>query len=398
MSAGTYHKATGGMAHESTALRGLLGAQGIAISEALAFGFCGGIGLSYGVFEFGQGAHLQLGVRPQGDSLRAAADRLRLIYQVHENNSRRAAQATLIEALEAGYSPVVQADLAALPHYGLAPQLLKWLNPAPLRALAIDAAGECVLLAELPDQAVTLSLAELSAARAAQGGLRNRMFSFELADGELPFAAAAEAGIEACIEAMSEPPLSNFGLAALRKWSELANNRKEKKGWPRLLAQDGMLFDVLTSGYMAIEGLGRADALRGLFADFLDEAAALLERPALAEGAARYRDAARAWRALARALLPAGLPVLGISAQIIAHRSMIIREQGTAGLAQIQAFSRMLVEQRAAFIKGEAPRNGGREALFAAIQEAVQAVYIAEQEALIVLREVMEGSAGPWTR
>jgi hypothetical protein len=66
------------------------------------------------------------------------------------------------------------------------------------------------------------------------------------------------------------------------------------------------LFDACLSVYENLEPAGSGGGnLRGLYAAFLDEAAGLLDAPALGRAAAAYREAAARWHEVAEIALPA---------------------------------------------------------------------------------------------
>ena len=97
----------------------------------------------------------------------------------------------------------------------------------------------------------------------------------------------------------------SFSLPAFRKWEWLLTTTGNAKAWPRVFADRVSLFDACLSIYENLEPSGwNGGHLRGLYADFLDEAAALLEARALAPAAAAYRQAAARWHEVAEVALP----------------------------------------------------------------------------------------------
>ena len=76
---------------------------------------------------------------------------------------------------------------------------------------------------------------------------------------------------------------------------------RNAKAWPRVFEDPAGLTGALLAIYEGVEPVGSDGGhLRGLYADFLDEAAALLEAPALAEAAGAYRALAQRWHELGR--------------------------------------------------------------------------------------------------
>src|SRR5690606_8666641 len=110
--------------------------------------------------------------------------------------------------------------------------------------------------------------------------------------GQPDLRAAIRAGIADCVEHLGRDSES-FSLPVYKKWAKMMTDTRNKKGWPVVFKDRKGLYITLRSVFEGIvlddtEGAG----LRLLYADFLDEAALLLDTPALSEAAARYRQAA----------------------------------------------------------------------------------------------------------
>src|SRR4029453_8840719 len=92
--------------------------------------------------------------------------------------------------------------------------------------------------------------------------------------------AAARGGLAEQAEHLSRRS-DSFSLPAFRKWERLLTATGNAKAWPRVVADRVSLFDACLSVYENLEPSGwNGGHLRGLYAAFLDEAAALLEAPA----------------------------------------------------------------------------------------------------------------------
>ena len=110
---------------------------------------------------------------------------------------------------------------------------------------------------------------------------------------------------------------------------------RNAKAWPQVFADPTGLVGALLSTYEGIEPVGTDGGhLRGLYATFLDEAAALLERPHLAAAAGAYRELAAAWHDLAELALPLDVPELAALREGLAavHESVMAR--GDAGATE----------------------------------------------------------------
>jgi hypothetical protein len=146
----------------------------------------------------------------------------------------------------------------------------------------------------------------LEAARGRVGSYKNRLCVIEPSRGELPVSLlrdAVRAGLADAAEYLGSSS-DSFGLPAWRKWARMMTGNAPK-AWPRVFASGRGLASALLATYEGIQPVGRYGGhLRGLYADFLDEAAVLLEEPALLSAANSWREAAARWQALAELALP----------------------------------------------------------------------------------------------
>lgn len=83
-------------------------------------------------------------------------------------------------------------------------------------------------------------------------------------------------------------------------------------------------------------------AERGMYADFLDEAAIILQKPALREAAKQFRQAEAAWSELANMLLPNEVTVFKEARKLLDRKRALFMEQGSDGLSEIQALNTRL--------------------------------------------------------
>ena len=86
-----------------------------------------------------------------------------------------------------------------------------------------------------------------------------------------------------------------------------------------------------------------------MYADFLEEASLVVEKPSLREVAGHYRRSAQAWDVLSQALLPDEVPLLGETRQLLLQRHRMFIDRGMSALEDIQH-----VDARLAALKGQA--------------------------------------------
>jgi hypothetical protein len=85
-------------------------------------------------------------------------------------------------------------------------------------------------------------------------------------------------------------------------------------------------------------------AERGLYAEFLDEAADILKKPGLKDSAEIFRESFSLWCEFADALLPDAVPLLGESKLLIQRAHDLFIEQGDAALPEIKKCHLRLTE------------------------------------------------------
>ena len=81
-----------------------------------------------------------------------------------------------------------------------------------------------------------------------------------------------------------------------------------------------------------------------MYADFLLEAAQILKRPGLKDAAGRFRESHKLWLALADAMLPDDLPILGESKKLIRKKHTLFTDKGEAALPEIERINARLRE------------------------------------------------------
>ncbi len=298
------------MIHPNTAsLCNVLRAQGVInpltgqpYTEAMLLGIGGGLGAGYILWEFKAEdyAIIVMGFRNRWnyavEYMTNLCQRIGAAVEVQETGSKKKAA----DNLAAGVPVVAWVDKAHLPYQHL-PESLKGHISHVVGVPGLE--GDSVMVDDLAEDLFTVPAEIFAAARARIGSDKNRLMRVTPpANTDLP--AAIRAGIADCIAHLDRSSES-FALPVYKKWAKLMTDRKNKKGWPVVFKERKGLYSTLRSIYEGITLDGTAGAgLRSLYADFLDEAAAVLDSASLNDAASAYRKAADAWIALADAALP----------------------------------------------------------------------------------------------
>lgn len=346
------HSETGSI-HNALALQGVQAPHtGKPYSEALLLGVSGGIAFGYFTFEYkGYLPHIALLTRNTFDPFQTILERLGVAQDVQQTNEAGTAEKKLLNALESGLYPILWADHFSLPYNCLPADKPMW-GMMPLLALETD--GKSVAVADRSSQPFHLSMAELTKARGRVKDERYRLVSLD-APQTTKLAGAVHKGICQAISLFTEDPprgaRDNFGFAAYDKLAELLVNKRNRQSWERFFAPGIRMYHALAGSpvqpgvYHWVNTWVSADgADRGLYADFLLEAAQLLKRPSLKEPAEKFRESHKLWLAFADALLPDDVPLLGESKKLIQKKHDLFIDQGESALTEIRQINSRLNE------------------------------------------------------
>jgi hypothetical protein len=392
----------GGVHPDTHAIAGVLANRGLLaphtgqpLSEAMVLGAGGGLGAGYILWEFK--AHdrraVVFGFRnswqyPDRWAAKTCA-RLGVPAAVHETGSAGKADGELRAAVGQGVPAIAWADQQLLGYRHL-PAWLEGYGGPPVTVYGIDEAAGVALIDDRNRAPLTVPLDALAAARARVGSYRHRLLVLDAPAAELDadrLGRAVRDGLAEQVEHLSRRS-DSFSLPAFRKWARLLVDGRNAKAWPKVFADRVSLFDACLSVYENLEPVGwDGGDLRGLYAEFLDEAAGLLEAPDLGKAAAAYREAAARWRAVAAAAAPPGREPFAEARRLIARLQAQV-EAGDAAQEEAAATAARLWALRDRW-RRRFPGDTDVEGLLAALAAAVTAACDAEEAALAVLAAVV---------
>jgi hypothetical protein len=394
---GGRHYETGTL-HNALAYSGVLAPHsGQPISEALLLGISGGITVGYFTFEYeGYAPHIALLPRNTFNPLETIFERLAIPREILQTSKPEIGLKNLLDTLENGLPALVWLDKFGL-SYNLLPHDARNWMVVPLLVYGVE--GDTVFIADGSSKPLTASLDELAAARGRVKEDKHRIVVLEHPDlDRLP--AAVQKGIWQCISLYTDAPpkgkRENFGLAALQNWADMLVNTRNKHGWERYLPPGSRLYAVL-AGDSFQPGLigwicnwGAAGGMeRGVYAQFLDESAVILGRPALSSAAEQFRAAAGAWCQLANALLPDDVPLLRETRELKLRKHEVFVQEGDAGLDTIRGINARLSEIRA-LVAGDFPMSAAETAAWREQMRAhVLHILDIEREAVSALQGAM---------
>jgi hypothetical protein len=342
-----------GTIHNALALQGVKAPHtGKPYSEALLLGVSGGIAFGYFTFEYkGYLPHVALLTRNTFIPCSTILERLGIAQDIQQTNQVDIAEKNLRAALESGLFPIVWADQFSLPYNCLPADEPMW-GMMPILAVKMD--HESVTIADRSSQPLHISMADLTKARGRVKDDKYRLMTLE-APQTTKLAGAVHKGICQAISLFTEEPprgaRDNFGFAAYEKLAEMLVNKRNKHSWERFFAPGIRMYHALAGSpvqpgaYHWVNTWGSADgAERGLYADFLIEAAQILKKPSIKESAEKFRESYKLWLAFGDALLPADISLLGESKKLIQKKHDMFINNGESALPEIQQINSRLNE------------------------------------------------------
>ena len=394
------YKQLGGIHPETAAIKNVLAAKSVTAphtsnpwSEAMLLGIGGGLGAGYILWEFERyaSALIVLGFRNRWNYPVQFMDnlctRIGVKTIVHETGGKKKAAQQLSMALQKQDPAIIWLDPSYLPYFFL-PTDGDGQSGHILTIYGAD--GETAFIDDRSQKPLTAPIEALAKARARVGSFKHRLILLEPTDHEVDLETAVFAGITDCIEYLGKPSTS-FALPTLKKWANMMTDTKNKKGWPVIFQHKAGLYSTLRSVYEGIilNGTG-GDALRGLYADFLDEAGTVLNNNKMKVAAAEYRQLARCWRHFAELALPDNIPVLQETKQLITQKYHLLFTRGGEGFNDMAIVSQKLNEMQTELNHQFPMSESEAQQLFSQMKEALLNIFEAEKQALATLKAIIK--------
>ncbi len=362
-------------------------------SEALLLGISGGAILGYFSFAYaGYDPHVALLTRNTFDPLNTLLARLGVVQELLQTSNPSKAVSNLLDTLADGLPALVWADMWSLPYNALPYDEGMW-GMMPVLVYGYEAVADQVWIADRANVPLTITTSELAAARRRVKQDKFRILTLDQPDPE-KLAAAVTAGIWDCIKLYTEKPpkgsANNFGLKAFQTWADLLTKPKLRMSWAKEFPAGVKMYAGLTSAFSHYGATGiHGDADRLLYADFLEEAAAILGKAALRQVAAGFRTSGQAWQALGTILLPDAVAPFGETRRLIERRRHLFTTQGGAALAEIQQIDERLRAIRASMLTDFPLTDAETGAHCKAISTQLLQIRDREQAAIYQLRDSM---------
>jgi len=367
---------------------------GLPYSEALFLGVSGGAVMGYFSFAYkGIDPQVRILTRNTFDPWDTMLSRMGVVQHVQQTSLPERGIQNLLQALEEGHAPVVWADVFSFPYNAYEDEQGMWAM-FPHVVFGYDEGADVAYIADRALVPVITRASVLHSARARVKKDKFRLITLEPPNPD-NLATAVRLGLQDTINLYTEEPpkgsANNFGFKAYDWWTEQLTNPRARMSWEKQFPAGRKMLAGLSSAYGDIIHFGKRDdpADRGKFAEFLDEAALILGRPALVEVAGLFREAAKAWGVLAKALLADEIELFGEFRNAMDRSHQLFAERG----AEASEERRQLARRQASILSNmerEFPLDDrGVQSLRDKIAAQIQIVRDIERKAVTSLKKAM---------
>ncbi|HJS29725.1 MAG TPA: DUF4872 domain-containing protein, partial [Anaerolineales bacterium] len=285
---------------------------------------------------------------------------------VLQTNSSEKGLFNLIDTLESGIPAIVWADLFTLPYNALLYDEGMWAM-FPITIFGYDEPAGYASIADRARVPLTVSNLELEKARRRVKKTKYRIVTLDPPNPD-KLRSAVQLGIWDSIKLFTEKPpkgsAENFGFKAYRRWANLLTKPAMRLSWAQVFPPGREMYSGLTTAFEGIATFGKeGGAERGLFADFLEEAGLVLEKPAVAQMADQFRASAQAWDRLGTALLPDRIQPFKETRELMLRRHAAFLDRGSNALDEIRGNNARLMEIKTA-VASDFPLGGADLASF----------------------------------
>ena len=362
-------------------------------SEAFLMGVSGGAVMGYFTFAYeGYDPMARILTRNTFDPFERMLERLGVIQNLIHTNKPDRAQKLLLETLDEGEAALVWTDIFSLPYNALPWDDANW-GVFPLVVYGYEPGGS-VSIADRSTVGLMVEATTFDGARSRLKKFKHRMLTLSPPNEEKLITAVSN-GIWDCIKLYLEAPpkgsKNNFGLAAYQYMAQMLTKPKQKRSWEKEFPAGRKQYAALTSMYHDIvlfgkDMNGRSD--RDLYADFLDEAAVLLQKDALTAVAEQFRQSAAAWGKLAEMLLPDDIPSFKETRETMLRQHQLFLTEGNTSLDERVAINHRLEALKVEMENDFPLDESGVVALRESLAEQLLVIHDIERDAVLALQSV----------
>jgi len=362
-------------------------------TEEMLFGLGGGLGLIYFLFNL-HGYHpIVIGTRYHASEAETPVFVMQMCEawgattELKHSSSRSAATKSLTKMLDDGFTPIVWVEVTKLPYLFLSG------HPNMYYTIVVyEKDGNEFVVGDLGQSVARISVEELEEVRHSHYAPRFRSLTITDAPAKPDIREMVTQRIQlTCSQMLEGLGIANFGLEVFKKWAEMLTNTKNKKGWSQVFTEGPALQRAMSSVYSQIELRGNGgSAFRGMYADFLDQAAGVLKKPGLKKVADQFRESEASWGKIAQAALPDSIPVLKETRKAFERRATLLKKPRTAKIdEELDSIRTRLKELRESSTKELDLSPKDKLDLFSSIRARVLETEVIERAAFTDLKKLV---------
>jgi hypothetical protein len=364
-------------------------------SEALLMGISGGITFGYFTFAYqGHDPQCNILTRNTFDPLDTLFSRLGVSQNLMHTSIEGKSVTNLITVLESGSPAIVWADKWSLPYNALPKSDQMW-GAMPIIVYGYDEPNNLVHIADGSQVPLTCTIDELAIARGRVKKYKNRVLTISPPNPD-KLVKAVKMGIWDTIKIFTELPpkgsKNNFGLTGLQYWAKMLSQPNQKNSWEKVFSPGRNMFAGLISAYdfaFLFEKSPTLDGERNLFAQFLEEAAVLLENAALNHVANLYKSIAKQWKILSELLLPPSIPEFWQARTLLHNERNYFITEGNQDVKITMKYHRD-INQLKDQVENNFPLSENEIINFRiALSEQIETIHQAEETAISELKQAM---------
>lgn len=307
---------------ETSALKRVMDYHGLYLSEEMLLGLGGGIGFIYWYMKSMSSPFIGCRNGKVTDFLVNVCRKIGAEVDIIETASPQKGYEALKELVNSGEPVIVYGDMAYLPYFVI-PETAHFGGHAFV-VFGLDEKKDEVYIYDRGKNPATVSINDLAKARGSKFSPfppKHRILKIKYPDKIGNLEQGVEESIKECCHNMLEPPITNIGLSGMAKWAKIVAT------WPEQFKGINLL-GALMNGFMYIEIAGTGgSAFRTMYAQFLEEANAIISKPSLKEVANLMLESAKIWSEIAAGLLSDTLPNLKAMRALMFEKNKLFEEQ-----------------------------------------------------------------------
>ncbi len=406
-------------------------------TEALLMGIGGGLGAEYATWAF-KGIddsrprkyqlylryhHVKNYLEKNEDALlRKITTRIAVPLTKNETTSRERADQFLRESLQTGkpvitqlsiwhslssrqevndrfhqnpdfYPPLLYDEFVSfLPYFSLP---YSWISGHLATVYGIDEDNNQVYLTDFSNQPHTITIPQLTDSRSIIKGWKNAAYTIGFPKNVPDLNKAIRLGINDCISSLLHDKAVVSGAhLRVEAWLAMAKSIgdfQSKRGWLTLFNEPWQLFDTLCRLHAQIAFYNSdGGALRSSYADFLEEASNIINKPDLRTIAQQFSDIGIMWDEIGTTALHDNIPELLDARQAALEWHNTFKVHGSSALKTLEVLGRRIQTNRKEFIEKQSLSDRELLALLEELSVRFHEVYKAEKTALQALRAAMK--------